>query len=142
MGEEDGGRDLIRASDADRTAVADRLRAAVDEGRLTITEYDDRLRSAYEAVTYGDLAALTRDLPPTPVVADAVPAVPAGTAPVSVAARLLPLRRWLAANLIFLVIWGGSSIAAGHLVFFWPAFILLWTGLGPLRRALRHDSNG
>lgn len=140
MGEADRGRDLIRASDADRTAVADRLRAAVDEGRLTITEYDDRLRLAYEAVTYGDLAAVTRDLPAVPV-ADAVPAVPGRPGPTPVS-WLLPWRRWLAGNLIFLVIWGGSSIAAGHLLFFWPAFILLWTGVGPLRRALRRDSNG
>ncbi|HKN99947.1 MAG TPA: DUF1707 domain-containing protein, partial [Pseudonocardiaceae bacterium] len=65
----DAERDLIRASDADRTVVADRLRAALDEGRLTLSEYDERLRLAYAAVTYGDLAPLTADLPAPPVVA-------------------------------------------------------------------------
>ena len=135
----DAERDLIRASDADRTVVADRLRAALDEGRLTLSEYDERLRLAYAAVTYGDLAPLTADLPAPPVVAPAAP--PAAPAP-PLGARLMPLRGWLASNVIFIVIWGWSSIAAGHLLFFWPAFILLCTAVGPARRALRGDSKG
>jgi Domain of unknown function (DUF1707) len=32
----------LRAGDADRQAVADRLRQALDEGRLTVLEYDER----------------------------------------------------------------------------------------------------
>lgn len=57
------GNDAVRASDADRTAVADRLRVALDEGRLGVDEYDERLRLAYAAVTYADLKPLTADLP-------------------------------------------------------------------------------
>ncbi len=45
----------LRAGDADRQAAADRLRAAHDEGRLDLHEYDRRLAEAYAAVTYGDL---------------------------------------------------------------------------------------
>lgn len=132
---EDAGRDRMRASDAERMAVADRLRAALDEGRLTLSEYDERLRLAYAAVTYGDLVPLTADLPAPPAVPPAAPVVPLG-------ARLMPLRGWLAGNVIFVAIWGWSSIAAGHLLFFWPAFILLFTAVGPVRRALRGDSKG
>ena len=57
------GRDEMRAADADRQAVADKLRAALDEGRLDLHEYDERLQRAYAAKTYGDLDGLLTDLP-------------------------------------------------------------------------------
>jgi len=43
--------------------VADRLRQALDEGRLTLLEYDERLGAAYGSLTYGELAKVTSDLP-------------------------------------------------------------------------------
>ena len=58
--------DEQRAGDADRQRVADQLLGALEEGRLTLTEYDERLVAAYGAKTYGDLAVITRDLPPPP----------------------------------------------------------------------------
>ena len=53
----------IRASDADREAVVDRLREDYAEGRLTAEELAERIAAAHAAKTRGDLAALTRDLP-------------------------------------------------------------------------------
>jgi hypothetical protein len=53
----------MRAADNDRQAVADRLKSALDEGRLDLHEYDDRLQRAYAAKTYGELERLTTDLP-------------------------------------------------------------------------------
>src|SRR5690606_14708362 len=53
----------LRAADADRQQVAEQLRSAVDEGRLTLDEYDERLTAVYAAKTYGDLSRLTADLP-------------------------------------------------------------------------------
>ena len=53
----------LRASDADRDAVADRLREAHAEGRLTVEEFTERLDAALVARTHGDLVPLTRDLP-------------------------------------------------------------------------------
>ena len=55
-----------RASDADRDAVAERLRAAAREGRIEPWELDERLGQAYGARTYGQLAALVADLPGQP----------------------------------------------------------------------------
>jgi len=52
-----------RASDADRDATAERLRAAHGEGRLDTAELEDRLGRCYAAKTYGDLDALVADLP-------------------------------------------------------------------------------
>ena len=56
----------LRASDAERDAVAARLREAHAEGRLTLDEFAERLDAAFAARTRGDLAVLTRDLPPPP----------------------------------------------------------------------------
>jgi hypothetical protein len=56
----------MRASDADRDRVMDVLRDATAEGRLTADELDERLAAALTARTFGDLAALTEDLPVGP----------------------------------------------------------------------------
>ena len=53
----------LRAADADRTAVAAVLGEHMAAGRLTVAEYEDRLSRAYAAKTYGELDALTTDLP-------------------------------------------------------------------------------
>lgn len=51
-----------RASDADRDRVAEILRVAAGDGRLTLDELDERLEVALSARTRGELAALTADL--------------------------------------------------------------------------------
>ena len=56
----------MRASDADRDQVMDVLRNATAEGRLTADELEERLEAALTARTFGDLAALTEDLPVGP----------------------------------------------------------------------------
>ena len=53
----------LRASDADRDAIAERLRAAAVEGRLEPDELEERLHRALRARTYGDLGRLVSDLP-------------------------------------------------------------------------------
>ena len=57
----------LRASDADRDAVAERLRQAAVEGRLEPDELEQRLHTALRARTYGDLDGLLGDLPAQPV---------------------------------------------------------------------------
>lgn len=56
-------RSLLRVSDADRDQTAEVLREAAGQGRISMDELDERLELAYAAKTYGDLAAVTRDLP-------------------------------------------------------------------------------
>jgi hypothetical protein len=60
----------MRAASADRERAVDVLKAGFAEGRLTQEEYNERVGRAYAARTYGELTALTADLP-----AGAVPAV-------------------------------------------------------------------
>jgi hypothetical protein len=89
MGELEG-RDpaQMRISDADRHRVAEVLRDAAGEGRLDLSELEERLEATWAAKTYGDLVPLTVDLQPVPPAAP-VPrpsALPAGdTHPTSVA---------------------------------------------------------
>jgi hypothetical protein len=51
-------------ADADRAPVAERLRAALDDGRLTFTEYNERLQQAYTAITYEELDRAVAGLTP------------------------------------------------------------------------------
>jgi hypothetical protein len=57
------GHHSLRASDADREAVVDRLREAAGEGRLEPDELEQRIEGALRARSYGDLAELLVDLP-------------------------------------------------------------------------------
>jgi hypothetical protein len=57
-------RNELRASHADRDAVVERLRDAAAEGRIDLSELDDRLAQALNAKTVADLTPLTADLPP------------------------------------------------------------------------------
>ena len=54
----------LRASDADRDAVTDRLHQAAVEGRLEPDELEERVHAALRARTYGELTPLVADLPP------------------------------------------------------------------------------
>jgi hypothetical protein len=53
----------LRASDHDRDQVADRLREALAEGRLTTDEHAERIEAVYAAKTYADLAPIIADIP-------------------------------------------------------------------------------
>jgi hypothetical protein len=55
----------IRVSHVDRDRVAEQLRVAAGDGRLTMEELDERLEQALNARTGSDLAVLTTDLPAT-----------------------------------------------------------------------------
>jgi hypothetical protein len=76
----------VRASDAEREAVVERLRVATVEGRLTLSELTERTEAAYTATTRGDLVSITADLP-------AVSGSPAAPAPSTARAD----REWVVA---------------------------------------------
>lgn len=127
----------IRASDSERAAAVERLRSALDEGRLSLLEYDERLARAYQAVTYGDLADLFVDLPSHGPVAGPVPSRPAATrrtarepvheeegllAGLPTALRVL-WTVWASVVAINLVIWGLVSLSNTDLHYFWPMWV-------------------
>src|SRR6266545_4352186 len=133
-------RQKMRASDRDRQEVVDRLSAGLDDGRLKMDEYVDRMGFAYEAVTYGDLGALCADLPEAGPMAkrEAAPlsTVPPASAPPATAPQArqglladLPTTLkvlwtiWLTAVSINVVVWILVSGATGHLSYPWPLWV-------------------
>jgi Domain of unknown function (DUF1707) len=125
---------MMRASDAERQEVVDRLRAALDEGRLKMDEYLDRMGLASEAMTYGDLVPLCADLPESASVARrepaAAPAVsPQAPPPVAAARHGLPTPLkvlwtiWAAIVAVNVVIWALASATTAHLIYPWPVWV-------------------
>ncbi|MFJ6116530.1 DUF1707 domain-containing protein [Streptomyces sp. NPDC092129] len=53
----------LRCSDADRDRIADILRDALAEGRLTVEEHAERVEGVLNAKTVGELDLFVRDLP-------------------------------------------------------------------------------
>ncbi|MFC7330129.1 DUF1707 SHOCT-like domain-containing protein [Marinactinospora rubrisoli] len=126
--------DQLRASDADRDAVAARLADALAEGRLDLSEYDDRLHHAMRSKTMGELRALTADLPePAPAPEESVALTDLGRAPSGPGRqnRLEPWRGLAGLTVILVGIWGVTSVIAGQLLPFWPlwplGFMLIFT---------------
>jgi hypothetical protein len=133
------GRDEMRAADADRQVVADKLKVALDEGRLDLHEYDERLQQAYAAKTYGDLDGLLTDLPTARLSVSA-------PAPVAVSSKHATAEwlgqvwsSWASAVSITTAIWLVSTLASRDLQYFWPIWVagpwgvvLLWYTIGGL----------
>jgi hypothetical protein len=61
----------LRASDDDRHRVVAALERHTAAGRLTLDEFGERVSRVLAAVTHGELAAVTSDLPPEPAEAGA-----------------------------------------------------------------------
>jgi hypothetical protein len=61
------GRSRLRASDSDRERVLDMLKAAFVQGRLTKDEFELRVGQTLGSRTWGDLTALTADIPAWPL---------------------------------------------------------------------------
>lgn len=75
------GRGALRVSHEDRDQVAEALRVAAGDGRLSSDELDERLERALTARTYDDLAVLVADLPPAGHALALVPGTQLPTAP-------------------------------------------------------------
>jgi hypothetical protein len=125
----------MRAGDADRQAVAEKLRWALDEGRLDLGEYDERLQKAYAAKTYADLDGLLTDLPGIvpPSRAQLAPLADGTLAPTAAG---LPEQgnltmRWLAHTWdgyfptvgIVVAIWAVICLMSREWIYFWPGWV-------------------
>lgn len=147
----------LRASDADRAAVADVLGTHMSTGRLTVAEYDDRLARAYAARTYGELAPLTADLPAADRPRVAEPSSAPWAAPVPAAgcggagwaysrtgwgpwARGSGLRAawssWVTTAVIVVGIWALTSIGSADWIHPWPLWVIGPWGIVLLAQSL------
>ncbi len=110
----------MRASDAEREAVATQLRDHAAAGRLDPEELDERLTRALAARTQEELVPLTADLPgPVERPRRELPAIP----------PLVPIA------LLLLAIWAVSG--AGYFWPMWPIGAMLLATLKPGGCALR-----
>jgi Domain of unknown function (DUF1707) len=103
----------VLASDAERAEVATIVQSAGGEGRLTLTETEERLAAVYAARYRHELAELTTDLPrqvATPVRRRLPPR------PLRVHATVVVL-----ISTMLVIRWVLSGVP-----FFWPAFPIAW----------------
>jgi len=101
----------MRAATADRERAVDVLKAGFAEGRLTQDEYNDRMGRAYAARTYGELAALTADLPAGPLpVWPVAAAPPAGTNSMAIASMVLGVAEFFTMGLTAV-----PAVICGHI---------------------------
>jgi hypothetical protein len=121
------GPNRIRTSDTEREQVAEILRAAMTEGRLTLEEGEERLAAVYATKYRDELGPLTADLPNQgrQAVADTPQA-------------RLATRRHLRRHAGFVVF--AAAILTGLWVlsgahFFWPAIPLIFLVMGLVRHA-------
>ena len=148
------GRDEMRAGDSDREAVASKLKTALDEGRLELDEYDERLQKTYTAKTYGDLNGLLDDLPGTvPTQQSQVQGYRPPSAPVSEPSAAPPQRsgaeqtaRWVGPYaglfVISTIIWAITCISSGELNYFWPVWMLIPLLFGVYGRVFGNRGGG
>jgi Domain of unknown function (DUF1707) len=120
----------MRASDRDRQQVVDLLRAGLEDGRLTMEEYTERMGRAYQAVTYGDLAPLSADLPTAGQQAPESKALarPAVAGRRDILAGLPTALRvlwaiWLSVVLVNVVVWALVCVTAAALIYPWPLWV-------------------
>jgi hypothetical protein len=108
----------LRASDADRDAVAERLRGAAVEGRLEPDELEERLHAALRARTYGELRRLLADLPAKPTAWDLH-----GTRvmPAARTALAVTLKALVALAVVAVVI-----VVAAAMATWWVLWALVW----------------
>ncbi|TQN32265.1 uncharacterized protein DUF1707 [Haloactinospora alba] len=133
MSEEQVPENRMRASDADRDATAERLAIALQEGRLGVTEYEQRLDAAMNATVLGQLWKLSADLPepPEPEESDRELATADQSGFVSPWKDWIDeWRWWLGGAVIMTGIWGVTSIMGGALLPFWPLVPLgIWAAI-------------
>jgi hypothetical protein len=120
----------LRASDAERNEVADRLSRHYADGRLDQTEFKARLDRAMGATTRGDLDGLFDDLPPLATEAPSPP----------------PHRRRLVPFIIILAliaVGAGSTASMVHVPWLLLVVIalFLWSRAGWRRRSRRSHSD-
>jgi Domain of unknown function (DUF1707) len=117
-----GAHGHLRASDADREQVLEVLKTAFAEGRLTMAELDARAGQALVSRTYGELAALTTDIPSGRIrVPPVPPPFPPGYGPLTPVPE--PARTPASARL---AVWVACVIAGLPAV--WAAFLTFYGG--------------
>lgn len=124
-------RPAMRASDADRERVAERLRSAAGEGRLRTEELEERLEVLFRSRTYRELEPIVADLPGRRRTSR--PRVNGVLVP---AAALLAIP--VAVAVVAAVVFIATGVIAGWLLW----VVLAWWFFGSRRRRLYGSQRG
>lgn len=114
----------MRAGDEDRDRTVSLIREAFAEGRLTNDEFQERMEQAQQARTFGELAALTTDLPAVfpPPSASTSSAV---AAPADESNWRKGWGSWLGVSVIVNVIWAATWIShPSQVPYYWPIWVM------------------
>jgi hypothetical protein len=119
----------VRASNAEREAFAHTVSIASQDGRLTVTEADDRLTAIYAATFREELPEIVADLP-----GDTWPAESNAT-PMEKPTRSKVWNGALVTHAVIVGVLATGAIGAWRhsgVPFFWPAWPLGWLGISVL----------
>lgn len=134
-------RRILRASDADRDAVIEKLRHHGAVGRLGVDELTERIEAALDAKTLGQLDDLLVDLPDdSPLSSMPPPSPPVAPYPERHAATVLRHgAQLLILNLALLGLWVSAGTHG-----LWPIWVVLISIVvfGRRRRNARHRRDG
>jgi len=117
----------MRTSDQERERIAEILRAAMTEGRLTLEEGEERLAATYAAKFRDELGPLTADLP------DGGRRAVTETPQARLATRRHLQRHAGFVVVVALFLTGLWALSGAH--FFWPAIPLVFLVMGLARHA-------
>ena len=120
-------REGVRASNSEREAFAATIGKASEEGRITVTEADDRLTRIYAVTFREELPGIVADLPK-----ESWPVDYGRPQPQAPARRGNEWNFGLTAHVAFVAVIALGAIAAwthSRVPFFWPAFPMFWLGL-------------
>jgi len=130
--------DQVRASDVDRKAIQDRLHMAHADGEISLAEFDQRVREAWQARNRGELARIVADLPSART---EKPPVKHGG---GYTAMKVLTTIWLSLTVVNLVIWGMLWLTIDGYVYPWWLWVavppgsvlgvLWWLGIGRPRQ--------
>ncbi|GAA2292140.1 hypothetical protein GCM10009853_054960 [Glycomyces scopariae] len=144
---EDHGK--LRISNDDRDEAIAQLRAALDQGRIDLGEFDERSMAAYSAKTNAELDLIFEDLPGgRPKVGEVVPAEPAAApaappAPKRSLLRRLPaLQGLVTVGLITTGVWFATWIGSGDMPYFWPIWPILGLGIATVLQVVNMGFGG
>ncbi|MFI9509999.1 DUF1707 domain-containing protein [Nocardia sp. NPDC052566] len=124
-----------RASNAERDEVVRQLGRHMEDGRIDLAEYDQRVAQVYATPMREDLAAVLADLPKERVsLVKSRPRVPIW--------QQIEGSAWLGVSVLVLAIWAAISIGAGAFTYFWPVWVIGPWGAVLVFRMLAGFENG
>jgi Domain of unknown function (DUF1707)/2TM domain len=123
-----------RAGDRDREKTAARLGQALAQGYLELGEYEQRVQTAFQTHTTGELKQLLADLP-LDRIRRADPRRRAARAAAARRAVRIHLAAYVAMTVVVLTVWAAVAATTGA-SYFWPIWPILGAAIGLVSHAL------